>query len=176
MRALLLFPLVGRALFLHPPVKFNQILIADEPTTALDVTVQAEILDLLAHFQLTKNMAIILVTHDFGVAACRSHKIAVMYAGKIVEYAPAKELLTHTLMPYTKALMDSIPKLDNPPHTHLESINGQPPNLMASYTGCCFAPRCIYATSQCRQKEPALRSDNNSRHFFECWHPLGKMK
>ncbi|MCP4719622.1 MAG: ABC transporter ATP-binding protein [Desulfobacteraceae bacterium] len=149
-----------------------KILIADEPTTALDVTVQAEILDLLADFQIKKNMAILLVTHDFGVAASRAHEIAVMYAGKIVEYAPARELLTHTRMPYTKALIDSIPRLEDPPHTHLNSINGHPPHLVIPYTGCCFAPRCSYVNSKCRKKEPSLRSDNNKHHFFACWNPL----
>jgi len=149
-----------------------KVLIADEPTTALDVTVQAEILDLLAHLQIQKNMAIILVTHDFGVAACQAHEIAVMYAGKIVEYAPAKELLTNTRMPYAKGWIDSIPRLDNPPHMRLKSIKGRPPNLMIPYTGCCFAPRCAYKNLQCRQKEPSLTPDNNDHHFFACWNPL----
>lgn len=149
-----------------------KILIADEPTTALDVTVQAEILDLLARLQTRENMAVILVTHDFGVAVSRAHEIAVMYAGKIVEYAPAKDLLINTRMPYTKALIDSIPRLEDPPHTPLKSINGYPPNLVTPYTGCCFAPRCGYVTSQCRQIEPSLTSDNNDHHFFACWNPL----
>jgi len=117
-------------------------------------------------------MAIILITHDFGVAASRAHEIAVMYAGRIVEYSSAEKLLTHTRMPYTQALIESIPRLENPPHTPLNSINGHPPNLMTPYTGCCFAPRCAYRSLQCRQKEPSLRSDNNDHHFFACWNPL----
>ena len=148
------------------------ILIADEPTTALDVTVQAEILNLLTEIQLEKNMAMILVTHDFGVAVSRAHTIAVMYAGKIVEYAPAVDLLTRTRMPYTKALIESIPRLENPPHTRLNSIDGHPPNLIHSYSGCHFAPRCVYANSLCREKEPGLTADKYTGHYYACWYPL----
>ncbi|MCP4021104.1 MAG: ABC transporter ATP-binding protein [Desulfobacteraceae bacterium] len=152
-----------------------KLLIADEPTTALDVTVQAEILDLLDHLQIQRNMAMILVTHDFGLAACRADEIAVMYGGKIVEYAPAEKLLANPRMPYTKALINAIPRLEDPPHTPLQFIEGQPPNMMIPYAGCCFAPRCSLAGHQCRDQEPLLINDDTDDHSFACWNPLGKI-
>jgi len=150
-----------------------ELLIADEPTTALDVTVQAEILDLLVQRQSQKNMSMILVTHDLGVAMGRAHEIAVLYAGKIVEQAPVIDLFTHMRMPYTRALMDLIPRLDTPPHTILASIDGQPPNLTESIKGCCFAPRCSCAQDKCFKEEPVLRSDIKKDHLFACWYPIG---
>ncbi len=150
-----------------------KLLIADEPTTALDVTVQAEILDLLARRQSRGNMSIILITHDLGVAAGRACDIIVMYAGKIVEQAPARELFSNVRMPYTKALMDSIPRLENLPHTTLNSINGQPPDLINPPAGCCFAPRCSRAQKRCIETEPPLISDNRKDHLFACWYPVG---
>ncbi len=150
-----------------------KLLIADEPTTALDVTVQAEILDLLTQRQSQKKMSIILVTHDLGVAIGRASEIAVMYAGRIVEQAPATDLFTHMRMPYTRALMDSIPLLENPPHTRLFSIGGHPPNLVGSVRGCCFAPRCPRVREHCKKSEPLLRSDTKKDHLFACWYPLG---
>lgn len=149
-----------------------KLLIADEPTTALDVTVQAEILDLLARARDERNMAMILVTHDLGVAARTADEIAVMYAGRIVEQAPAAELFHKMRMPYTRALMDSIPLLENPPHTHLESINGRPPNLINPPAGCRFAPRCPYTESRCRAEAPALANGHKPGHYFACWHPV----
>ena len=150
-----------------------ELLIADEPTTALDVTVQAEILDLLALRQSERNMSMILVTHDLGVAAGRAGDIIVMYAGKIVEQAPARELFSNMQMPYTRALMDSIPKLENPPHTPLVSIDGQPPDLTHLSSGCSFAPRCPRVQKHCKEAEPLLRSNSRKDHLFACWHPLG---
>ena len=149
------------------------LLIADEPTTALDVTVQAEILNLLNDQQAQRNMAMILVTHDLGVAAGRTHEIAVMYAGKIVEQASATELFDHTRMPYTRALMESIPRLDNAPHTRLNSINGRPPDLIDPPPGCRFAPRCTHLGARCHEEEPPMRSDNGGSHRYACWYPLG---
>ncbi len=150
-----------------------KLLIADEPTTALDVTVQAEILDLLARRQSQGNMSMILITHDLGVAAGRACDIIVMYAGKIVEQAPAPELFSNVRMPYTKALMDSIPRLENLPHTTLNSINGQPPDLINPHSGCCFAPRCSRAQKRCIETEPPLMSDIRKDHLFACWYPVG---
>ncbi len=150
-----------------------QLLIADEPTTALDVTVQAEILDLLAKRQAEKQMSMILITHDLGVAAGRACEIIVMYAGKIVEQAPAKELFSNMRMPYTRALMDSIPRLENRPHTTLNSIDGQPPDLIDPPEGCCFAPRCSRVQKRCVEKEPPLMSDQQKDHLFACWYPVG---
>ncbi len=150
-----------------------KLLIADEPTTALDVTVQSEILSLISRIQTETNMAMIMVTHDLTVAIGRADEIAVMYAGKIVEKGPAKEFISHVKMPYTKALMDSIPHLENPPHTPLKSIDGQPPNLLKPVTGCAFAPRCSRALKQCRQSEPELTFHQNKNHEFACFYPLG---
>ncbi len=150
-----------------------KLLIADEPTTALDVTVQAEILDLLEHRQSQKKMSMILVTHDLGVALNRSDDIAVMYAGKIVEQAPAKKLISNIRMPYTRALMESIPQLENPPHTRLACIDGQPPNLADPIKGCSFAPRCSRVQDKCLNEQPFLRSGKNENHFFACWYPIG---
>ncbi len=149
-----------------------QLLIADEPTTALDVTVQTDILDLLAKLQQDKQMAMILVSHDLGVVAGRTHETAVMYAGKIVEQAATTELFEHTAMPYTRALMDAIPRLTNPPHTKLQAIGGHPPDLMDPPPGCRFAPRCPRSEARCRQQEPELRNIAGKNHQFACWYPL----
>jgi oligopeptide/dipeptide ABC transporter ATP-binding protein len=149
-----------------------KLLIADEPTTALDVTVQEGILDLLGQLQAQREMAMILVTHDLRLAASRAHDIAVMYAGRIVETAPAATLFDHMSMPYTKALTDSIPNLDSPPHTHLNSINGQPPDLLTPISGCAFAPRCFRAKEQCYSETPNLLPEPEQRHYVACWYPL----
>ena len=149
-----------------------QLLIADEPTTALDVTVQAQILDLLAKLQEKTRMAMMLISHDLGVVAGRTHETAVMYAGKIVEQAATDELFNHISMPYTRALMDAIPRLANPPHTTLQTIGGQPPDLIDPPPGCRFAPRCTRARNRCRQQEPALRNIQGHNHRFACWYPL----
>jgi len=148
------------------------LLFADEPTTALDVTVQAQILDLLADQQRERNMAVILVTHDLGVVATRADEIAVMYGGRIVEQASAPVLFRQMRHPYTEALLKSIPRLDLPSHTRLEAIGGRPPDLMNPPPGCRFAPRCPYAQDDCRAEEPPL-ADDGTGHLFRCWHPVG---
>ncbi|MDA1101483.1 MAG: ABC transporter ATP-binding protein [Proteobacteria bacterium] len=150
-----------------------KLLIADEPTTALDVTVQSGILDLLREQQRERNMSMILITHDLGVVAGRTDEIAVMYAGKMVERASTKALFGNTRMPYTRALMESIPQLDYPTHTRLKTISGQPPNLIYPPPGCRFAPRCSRAEARCREDEPALDSDGAADHTFACWRPVG---
>lgn len=147
-----------------------KLLIADEPTTALDVTVQAGILDLLQREQRARSMTMILITHDLGVVAGRCDEVAVMYAGKIVEQAGTKTLFANTRMPYTQALLDSIPRLDQPPHQRLNSIGGRPPQLIEPPPGCRFAPRCTYSEDRCTSEEPTLR---DGAHRFACWHPLG---
>jgi oligopeptide/dipeptide ABC transporter ATP-binding protein len=149
-----------------------KLLLADEPTTGLDVTVQAQILDLLATQQRERQMGMILVTHDLGVVANRTDEIAVMYAGRIVEQAPTAELFAHTRMPYTEALLRSIPRLAEPPHTRLRAIPGRPPDLAAPVQGCRFAPRCPYVQDHCRAEEPALRTAGQG-HTFRCWYPVG---
>ena len=148
-----------------------KLLIADEPTTALDVTIQAEILDLLARQQAERHMAMILITHDLGVVAGRTDDIAVMYAGKIVERAPTARLFTAMRMPYTRALMDSIPRLEAPPNTPLKTIGGRPPDLIDPPEGCRFAPRCARAEDQCHRAEPPL-DGAEAGHQFACWRPL----
>jgi len=149
-----------------------KLLIADEPTTALDVTVQAKILDLLDKLQKERNMAVILVTHDLGVAVTRCRYIAVMYGGKFVETAPTKALFSHMKMPYTRALFDSLPQLEDPPHTILKTIDGQPPNLVVRAEGCCFAPRCAYRTERCNEEAPSLLPEDFKAHRSACWNPL----
>ncbi|MHB8430434.1 MAG: ABC transporter ATP-binding protein, partial [Acidimicrobiales bacterium] len=135
-----------------------RLVMADEPTTGLDVTVQGQILDLLAELQRERHMAVVLVTHDLGVVASRTDHIAVMYAGRIVEQAPTAKLFADTRMPYTQALMDSIPRLADPSGTRLHAIAGRPPDLIHPPPGCRFAPRCPYAQDKCRQSEPPLRT------------------
>ena len=154
-----------------------RLLIADEPTTALDVTIQAEILDLLQRQQRNRRMAMILITHDLGVVAGRCDKVAVMYAGQIVEAAPVKELFRNPRMPYTRALLDSIPRLDGEPHARLNTIPGRPPDLIAPPTGCRFAARCARAEADCMRTAPVLRSEaEGDAHAFACLHPLEKTR
>ena len=150
-----------------------KLLFADEPTTALDVTVQAQILDLLQELQRERFMAMVLVTHDLGVVAGRTDDIAVMYAGRIVEKAPTRSLFAHTRHPYTEALLKSIPKLTQPSHTRLEAITGRPPDLTQPPKGCKFAPRCPYAQAKCLEEEPPLVDHEEPGHAFRCWFPVG---
>jgi len=150
------------------------LLIADEPTTALDVTVQAEILDLIAQLQEENQMAMILISHDLDVVAGRTHETAVMYAGRIVEQAATHELYDNIYMPYTRALMDAIPRMADPPHTRLQTIGGHPPDLIDLPPGCRFAPRCPRAAQRCRNQEPTLKDINGQSHRVACWYPLNK--
>ncbi len=151
-----------------------KLLFADEPTTALDVTVQAQVLDLLAEQQRQRYMAMILVTHDLGVVAGRADDIAVMYAGRVVEKAPTRTLFSGMRMPYTEALLSAIPKLADPSHTRLNAIGGRPPDLVNPPAGCAFAPRCPYAKERCHQEQPVLtETAPGSGHFFACHYPVG---
>jgi oligopeptide/dipeptide ABC transporter ATP-binding protein len=150
-----------------------KLLFADEPTTALDVTVQKTILNLLAEQQQQRRMAMVLVTHDLGVVAGRTDEIMVMYAGQAVEKAPTAKLFANMKHPYTEALLKSIPKLADPSHTRLESIPGRPPNLISPPTGCRFAPRCNYADATCHAELPPLIADpGDPEHFYRCWKPV----
>ena len=149
------------------------LLFADEPTTALDVTVQAQILDLIGEQRRERNMSVILVTHDLGVVAGHTDQIAVMYGGKLVERAPTRTLFANMKMPYTKSLMRSIPKLEDPSHTRLATIPGRPPDLVNPPTGCNFAPRCLYAQPKCHVEEPPLTPTQDPDHVFACWYPVG---
>jgi oligopeptide transport system ATP-binding protein len=134
------------------------LLIADEPTTALDVTVQAQILELLGRLKRELGMAIALVTHDLGVVAGLCERVMVMYAGRVVEMAPADRLFRDPQHPYTKGLLLSMPRLDETTASALATIPGQPPNLQALPQGCVFADRCTYAFDRCRVERPALAS------------------
>lgn len=149
------------------------LLFADEPTTALDVTVQAQILDLIGEQRRDRNMSVILVTHDLGVVAGHTDQIAVMYGGKLVEYAPTKTLFADMKMPYTKSLMRSIPKLTDPSHSRLATIPGRPPDLVNPPQGCNFAPRCFYALPKCHVEEPPLTKAADPSHVYACWYPVG---
>ena len=149
-----------------------ELLFADEPTTALDVTVQAQVLDLLDDLRKDFNTSMILVTHDLGVVAGHTDKIAVMYAGDLVEYAPTKELFANMKMPYTEALLKSIPRLETPTGTRLPVIEGRLPDPTKDEPGCPFANRCPYVQDKCRAEKPPLKSDGNN-HFYRCWFPIG---
>ena len=148
-----------------------RLLIADEPTTALDVTVQAQILDLLLRLQEKHAMAMILITHNLGVVAEMCDDVAVMYAGKIAEHASVADLLQAPRMRYTEALLQSVPKIDSPGHIRLPVIPGQPPNLVSPPAGCRFAPRCAYRSEQCDLEIPP-QTWLDARHGFACWHPV----
>jgi peptide/nickel transport system ATP-binding protein len=150
-----------------------QLLFADEPTTALDVTVQAQVLDLLEAQQRERFMALVLVTHDLGVVAGRTDDVIVMYAGQIVEQAPTATLFEHMRMPYTEALLRSIPKLGQPSHTRLAAIPGRPPDLVSPPVGCRFADRCAYVQERCRAELPPLLPATTPGHWFRCWFPVG---
>jgi peptide/nickel transport system ATP-binding protein len=150
------------------------LLFADEPTTALDVTVQAQILELIGEQRRERNMSVILVTHDLGVVAGHTDEIAVMYGGRLVEKAPTKQLFANMKMPYTKSLMRSIPKLEDPSHTRLLTIPGRPPDLVNPPKGCGFAPRCAYARERCLDERPVLEPTvESNQHVFACWYPVG---
>lgn len=148
-----------------------KVLIADEPTTALDVTIQAQILALLDDLKARLGMAVLLITHDMGVVAGRADRVNVMYAGRIAETAPTAALFTHMHHPYTQALLGSIPRLTQDPDIELFSIPGIPPDLTSPPPGCRFAPRCQYATDTCRVHEPPF-TVLAAEHAFACWHPV----
>ena len=152
-----------------------ELLFADEPTTALDVTVQAQVLELLSELRKEFNMAMILVTHDLGVVAGHTDKIAVMYAGDVVEMAPTRELFKNMKMPYTEALLKSIPRLETPTGTRLPVIEGRLPDPTKNEPGCPFANRCPYVADKCRAEKPPLKDTGNG-HLYRCWFPIGGEK
>ncbi|WP_298377668.1 ABC transporter ATP-binding protein [uncultured Bradyrhizobium sp.] len=149
-----------------------KLLIADEPTTALDVTIQAQILDLLAREQQRRHMAMIIITHDLGVVAGRTDEVAVMYAGRVVERAPTPALFKQMRMPYTEALLAALPKLDVPPHTPLPAISGRPPDPTRPLKGCSFSPRCRYSAGRCSTEKPRLSPAETLEHLYACFHPI----
>jgi oligopeptide/dipeptide ABC transporter ATP-binding protein len=150
-----------------------KLLIADEATTALDVTTQAQIMELLLELQQELDMALIFISHDLGLAASYADEVVVMYAGKIVEQAPAKRLFGAggtVKMRYTRALLDAIPHLERPAHADLPVVTGRPPDPTMLPVGCSFAPRCPSAADDCTAKEPAL-TEHAPGHRWACWHP-----
>jgi oligopeptide/dipeptide ABC transporter ATP-binding protein len=149
------------------------VLIADEATTALDVTVQRQILDLLQEIQAERGMGMILVSHDLGVVAGRTDQIAVMYAGRMVEHSPTADLFAHRRHRYTEALLGAVPRLDVPRDQRPRAIPGAPPDLVTLKSGCAFAARCTAADDLCREERPEL-GDELGAHRFACHHPVGE--
>jgi oligopeptide/dipeptide ABC transporter ATP-binding protein len=148
-----------------------KLLIADEPTTALDVTIQAQILTLLRNLQQEFGISILLITHDLGVVAEIADRVLVMYCGKIVEEGTVEEIFDHPMHPYTKGLMASVPELYGPTREKLETIPGTVPNPLELPSGCNFVNRCEYAIEGCRQEEPSL-IQHQSGNKVSCWNPL----
>jgi oligopeptide/dipeptide ABC transporter ATP-binding protein len=145
------------------------ILIADEPTTALDVTIQAQILALLDRLRTEFDSAVILITHDLGVVASIAHEILVMYAGRVVESGPKRELFYDPQMPYTWGLLGSIPRLDRPKQEKLHSITGSPPSLINAPRGCKFRPRCPHAFDRCTEEPELVNRVAAPDHLDRCW-------
>ena len=149
-----------------------EVLIADEPTTALDVTIQAQVLDIMMNLREKYKMAMILITHDLGVVAETCDRVAIVYAGEIVEIGTVKDVYLHPLHPYTRGLFDSIPKIDEDTE-QLMPIDGMMPNMADLPSGCCFHPRCKYAKPICSQKVPETVGTN---HRCKCHFPLEEVK
>jgi len=143
------------------------LLIADEPTTALDVTVQAQILELLSEIRREFGTAIILITHDLGVVAGSSDRALVMYGGQLMEYGNLEQIFHHSRHPYTQGLLRSVPRLDQPGLSRLQTIPGNPPSLMALPVGCPFEPRCEFRESRCKEQRPALEAVGD-KNFKAC--------
>lgn len=156
--------MIAMALSCHP-----RLILADEPTTALDVTIQAQILDLLRRLTDELGTSLILITHDLGVVASMTHRIAVMYAGNIVEEATTSELFAHPRHPYTVGLLKSIPRLDQDRQDRLIPIEGSPPDLVDIPPGCSFAPRCPWVLPKCHASTPPLLPTGAQGHRSACW-------
>jgi peptide/nickel transport system ATP-binding protein/oligopeptide transport system ATP-binding protein len=162
--------MIAMALALSP-----RLLIADEPTTALDVTVQAQIMQLLTRLRSEEGMSLVLITHDLGVVADVADRVILMYAGRVVETGPLREVYEHSAHPYTSGLMASVPVLDGP-RDRLIPIQGSPPDLLALPSGCSFRPRCRYADALCADVEPALQQlPGRPTHHAACHHPEGAL-
>ena len=149
------------------------LLIADEPTTALDVTIQAQILELLRSLKDELGMALLLITHDLGVVAGFVDRLAVMYAGEIIETGPTEPVLANPFHPYTLGLLRSLPRLDRPRQIALTPIEGSPPDLSSKLVGCPFRPRCPYGVDECSVDDPKLTLVTPN-HFAACWNPQGE--
>jgi len=160
--------MIGMSILLSP-----KILIADEPTTALDVTIQAQILDLLREINLKSGTSIILITHDLGVVAGLCDRVQVMYGGRLAERGNYDDIFYRTRHPYTRGLMESIPSLEVEPGTRLKPIPGSPPDLTQLGDFCAFSPRCPRAQEICRTVRP-LEAVDNPGHSYECYFPVGQ--
>jgi oligopeptide/dipeptide ABC transporter ATP-binding protein len=145
------------------------LIIADEPTTALDVTIQAQILELMKNLTQRLNIALIVITHNLGVVARYATRVNVMYAGRIVESGPAAAIYHNPRHPYTIALLRSVPRLDRPRQARLEPVDGQPPDLTRLDAGCAFRPRCRFATEACAAARPVLTEAGDEGHFAACF-------
>ena len=155
--------MIAMALGCDPPL-----ILADEPTTALDVTIQAQILELMKGLSRRLGVAMLMITHNLGVVARYADRVNVMYAGRIVERGTAREIYGNPRHPYTRGLLRSVPRLDEPRRAKLAPIPGQPPDLSRLPAGCAFAPRCAHAVARCRVEAPELGSVG-AGHLASCW-------
>jgi peptide/nickel transport system ATP-binding protein len=150
-----------------------RLLFADEPTTALDVTIQRQILDLLDAIRTRAGMAVVLVTHDLAVVAGRTDEVVVLYAGRVVEAGPTATIFANPRHPYTVSLLNAVPRMDLPPHSRLAVIPGQPARVLGVGGGCRFAPRCFAASAQCFDSQPIFAATaEDERHRVACFHPV----
>ena len=145
------------------------LILADEPTTALDVTIQAQILELMKTLSQRLGVAMLIITHNLGVVARYADRVNVMYAGRIIERAQAAELYANPRHPYTEGLLRSVPRLDEPRRARLAPIEGQPPDLTKLPSGCSFSPRCRWRVERCQDEAPRLRAANGAAHTSACW-------
>jgi oligopeptide/dipeptide ABC transporter ATP-binding protein len=145
------------------------LVLADEPTTALDVTIQAQILELMKDLSRRLGVAMLIITHNLGVVARYADRVNVMYAGRIVERGSARELYAEPRHPYTLGLLKSVPRLDEPRRARLQPIEGQPPDLTRLPPGCAFTPRCAFRVERCAAERPALVAVGGQGHVTACW-------
>ena len=146
-----------------------KLIIADEPTTALDVTIQAQILELMKELTRRLNVALIIITHNLGVVARYANRVNVMYAGRLVESGPAADVYHNPRHPYTMALLRSVPRLDRPRQERLDPVEGQPPDLTRLDGGCAFRPRCRFAVDACAAAQPPLEPAGVAGHLAACF-------
>ncbi|PIE55195.1 MAG: dipeptide/oligopeptide/nickel ABC transporter ATP-binding protein [Dethiosulfovibrio peptidovorans] len=149
------------------------LLIADEPTTALDVTIQAQVIDLIKNLQKKVNTSLLLITHDLGIVAEICDDVAIMYAGRLVEYGPICTLYENPLHPYTQGLFDAVPRLDSTPGGRLSVIPGRMPDPTDLPTGCRFSPRCFWAKEICHNTPCGMR-EYEPNHFVDCYFPINR--
>ena len=151
-----------------PASKDGLLIIADEPTTALDVTIQAQILELMKHLSREYGVSLIIITHNLGVVARYADRVNIMYAGKIIEWGTARDIYRHPSHPYTLGLLNSVPRLDLPRKEKLDPVEGQPPDLMHLPAGCAFRARCRFAMDRCTEEIPLLQLVSDG-HFSACF-------